>query len=147
MNRSRWWRGYRGIQVFGLGLLVLMGVQQFATGGDDRLKYFLKDQTAEIKAAEHAHKLELQELKSTQAAKWRAFEKDEKTARYQYFETHDRGPDRRAYVKDFIERRQNLKKQMAEQKAFQNSEYEKHLKQLKADQQQKLIQFKESLKK
>jgi hypothetical protein len=109
------------------------------------LKEFTRAQSSELKALEHRNKFEFKELKASQALKLKEWEKKEKEARYRFFETHAKGPERRAYVQDFIKRRDALRKQLAEERTLRSDEYDATVDKLRQEQATRLKQFKKSL--
>jgi hypothetical protein len=108
----------------------------------DLVKEFTLAQQSELKALEHRNRFEIKELKSIQDGKLRAWEKKEKELRYAFFNDHPKGADRRAYVKDFLERRDAMRKGFAEERAQKMKELEARVLALKNEHSQKLEKFK-----
>lgn len=110
-------------------------------------KEFLKAQKMETKATEHRNKFETKELKLSQDARWKEFEKIEREARHKFFADHPRGPDRRAYISEFMKRRDALHKMRVEEKAQQAAEQHHRLQNLQAEHTQKQAEFKKYIDK
>jgi hypothetical protein len=72
-------------------------------------KEFQKAQGSELKGLEHRYKLEISELKASQSARLKEWESKERATRHEFFRTHLNGPDRRAYIQDFLKRRSALR--------------------------------------
>jgi hypothetical protein len=109
------------------------------------LPEFQRAQASELKALEHRHKLELKELKASQAARQKDWERQEKEARHRYFAEHTKGPDRRNYIKDFMERGRNFRQLLADERSQRTHEQDARLGSMKSDQAQRLKEFKEAL--
>ena len=69
---------------------------------------FLKAQRSEFDAVVHRHAFELREIQASQGARRKEWESKEKAARHKFFAEHTAGPERRAFVKDFVERRKSF---------------------------------------
>ena len=108
---------------------------------------FISAQKSEIKAFEHRKKFEVKELKSSQEKQSLEFEKKEKEARHEFFEKHSKGEERRAYVQDFIKRRDAFRNGLADERNRKNSELDSALKNIRNDQFLKLKQFRELIQK
>ncbi|MBI2712728.1 MAG: hypothetical protein HYX41_07745 [Bdellovibrio sp.] len=108
---------------------------------------FIIAQKSEIKAFDHRKKFELKELKASQDRRLHEFEKTEKEARHKYFETHTKGEERRAYVQEFIKRRDAFRASLVDERTRKNSELETSLKSIKEDQAAKFKQFKTEVQK
>jgi hypothetical protein len=113
--------------------------------GKRLLREFQAAQSSELKGMKHRHKLELKELKASQAARKKEWEKREKEARHKFFAENRRGPDRRAYITDFIERRRAFFQMLTDERNQRVHEQEVREKALKNDQAQRLKEFKEAL--
>lgn len=109
------------------------------------LPEFLRAQNSELKALEHRHKLELKELKASQSARQKDWERQEKDARHKYFAEHTRGPDRRSYIKDFMDRRRAFIQLLTDERTQRTREQEVRMNSQKSDQAQRLKEFKEAL--
>lgn len=106
---------------------------------------FQKAQRAELRNLDKKDKLEQKSLKTTQKARLRKWEEDEKKARYEYFETHVKGPDRRSYIQEFLQRREKLLQEMKEEKAKLTQTQEVRRKQLKMEQAENFEKFQKSI--
>ena len=87
---------------------------------------FLKAQRSEIRAAQHRHQFELKELKVSQDIREKEWKKTEADARHRFFETHTKGPDRRIYIQDFIQRREIFYKHLEERVQKKRATYRSH---------------------
>ena len=106
---------------------------------------FVRAQRSEMQALEHRQRIELKELKASQAARKKDWETKEKEARHLFFKEHTKGPERRAYVKEFLERRRTLLALMADERSQRVHEYDVRRKAIQDDQRQKLKEFREVL--
>jgi hypothetical protein len=113
--------------------------------GKGMLAEFQRAQGAELKALDHRNKLELKELKTSQAARQKEWEKHEQGARHRFFAEHTRGPDRRAYIKDFLERHRAFQQQIKDEMAQRLKDQEARIAALREDQSARLKEFRESL--
>jgi hypothetical protein len=111
------------------------------------LKEFTRAQSMELKALEHRNKFEWKELKAAQDFRQKEWEKAEKEARHQFFANHQKGPDRRTYIQDFIKRREIFRKHLIEEKTQKTHDHENHIARLKKEQAANLEQFKKLLDK
>lgn len=113
--------------------------------GKSLLAEFQHAQAAELKALDHRNKLELKELKASQSARQKEWEKHEREARHKYFSEHTRGPDRRAYIKDFMERRRSFLQLLTDEAKQRVQEQDVRVTALREDQSERLKEFKASL--
>lgn len=111
------------------------------------LREFQRAQASEIKAVEHRHKLELKELKSTHSIRQKEWERQEKEQRHKFFAEHPRGPDRRGYIKDFMERRRNFQQLLKDETASRANEQGVRVQAMKQDQVSRLKEFQAALAK
>lgn len=109
------------------------------------LAEFNRAQSNELAALKHRQEMELQELKAAQGARRKEWEEKEKAARRQFFSEHSKGPERRAYIKDFIERRNAFLQVLKDEKAQRQKSFEVRLQSVKEDQAGKLKEFQEYL--
>ena len=109
------------------------------------LKEFKAAQAAEFKAMDHLQRSELKELKFSQAARRKEWLKKEADSRHKFFLDHAKGPDRRTYVKDYIDRRTALFQILADEYKQRLQEQDVRRKSLKDEQLQKLKDFQEAL--
>ncbi len=121
-------------------------VQITPAEGKKLLHEFTRAQSSELRALEHRQKLEMRELKASQSARQKEWENKERDARHKYFEEHRRGPERRAYIKDFMERRKGLLQAMSEEKTQRAHAQEVRVKSLKEDQSARLKEFQAAIK-
>lgn len=75
----------------------------------------------------------------------RDWNKKEQSARHQYFKENSRGPERRAYVKEFIERRNQLHASQKDEEVQERRMLDAKRKSLEEDQRNRLNQFEEAL--
>jgi hypothetical protein len=109
------------------------------------LPEFQKAQAWELKALEHRNKLELKELKASQSARQKDWNKREREARHKYFAEHTRGPERRAYIRDFMDRQRAFRQLLADELKQRTQEQDARMSALKSDQSQRLKEFKDAL--
>lgn len=109
------------------------------------LAEFQHAQSAELKALDHRNKLELKELKASQSARQKEWERHEKEERHKFFADHPRGPDRRAYIKDFLDRRRAFLQSLSDESKQRIQEQDVRLASLRSDQSEHLKEFKSSL--
>lgn len=107
---------------------------------------FTRAQKDEQLALEHQQQMERKELQSSQDQRVREWKKKEQEARHKYFAEHSVGAERRAYVKDFIDRRNSFLKMLADEKTQRVHEQDIHMNSLKEDQVVKRKEFEEHLK-
>jgi hypothetical protein len=103
---------------------------------------FVRAQKTEIKALEHRHSLEMKEFKVSQDARLKEWEKAERAARYKFFEEHPLGKERREYIKSFLHRRDELRKQILAEKKQRQVDYEMEYTTLHKGQVDRLEKFK-----
>ena len=108
-------------------------------------KEFQKAQKTELLSLEHRLKFEIKELKASQAQRQKEWEMKEREARHQFFKDNKEGPKRRAYVKDFLDRRKVLLNLFADERNQRLHEQEVHKKALLEDQKHKSEIFQKSL--
>lgn len=109
------------------------------------MQEFKKAQRSEFAAAEHRNRFDTKELWASQKARQKEWEIRERDARHKYFSDHKKGNERREYIKDFIERRKNFLKMLAEERNLRHNEQTVHLKAIKDDQDSKTKEFKNIL--
>ena len=113
----------------------------------DLHREFDKAQATQMKALDHRQKVELKELDGAQKAAFNEWNDKEKKARRQFFKDHEKGPERRDYIKEFQNRRDKL---FADQKADREKRKQEQTDQRKSvleEQQKNLKAFEESLAK
>ncbi len=113
----------------------------------DLRREFEKSQATQIKALDHRQKVELKELDGAQKAAFNEWNDKEKRARRQFFKEHEKGPERRDYIKQFQDRRDSL---FADQKADREKRKQEQVDQRKSlieEQQKNLKAFEDSLAK
>jgi len=125
--------------------LMKPGIKLTPAQAKNILKEFSKAQRTEMKAIDHRFKFEMKELLASHAARTREWETKEKNARHQFFQDHSRGPDRRGYIQDFIERRDAFYKRIAEEKAQRVHDQADRIAAVKQDQATKFKEFQKAL--
>lgn len=75
----------------------------------------------------------------------RDWNKKEQAARHQYFKENPRGPERRAYVKEFIARRSQFHAQQRDEEVLERRTLETRRQSFEDDQRSRLQQFEEAL--
>lgn len=113
--------------------------------GQALLAELIKAQHTELKALEHRHRLETQELRASQSHFLREWDKTEKEARHKFFAEHPKGAERRPYVKEFRKRGEELRKTQSLERTKKSEDYEAHLKALKKIQAENVKHFKKSI--
>lgn len=109
------------------------------------LSKFQKAQRTELRNLDKKDKLEMKNLKSSQKLRLKKWEGDEKKARYEYFEAHVKGPDRRSYIQDFLQRREKLLQEMKEERSKLIRSQEVRRNELKMEQAENFEKFQKSL--
>ena len=104
---------------------------------------FTRAQKAELKNRDLKNKIELKELKVAQETHRKNWEKNEKITRHQFFDEHPKGQDRRAYIQDYLKRKEQLNHDFAEEKKIRVAEQEENMKTLKQTQLTNLQKFNE----
>lgn len=113
--------------------------------GKNMLTEFVRAQSSELKALDHRNKIETKELKISQAARQKEWEKHEEDARHRFFAAHTRGPERRAYIRDFLDRHRALIQSLSDDRNQRAHEQDIRYAALREDQQARLKEFKASL--
>jgi hypothetical protein len=91
---------------------------------------FEEAQAVALKAQEHRQRLELKEFDKKQKKAWKEWNAEEKRKRREFFRDHVKGPHRRAYVQEFLRRREahlGEAKKSREAKRVEHSEERKKL--------------------
>jgi hypothetical protein len=109
------------------------------------LRQYNKAQDNEMAALKHRHKSEMKELRAAHKAQLNEWEAKERQARHKYFADHKSGPDRRAYVQDYLHRREVLLKIQSDDEDRRTQEQSVRLDSLKNDQAQRLKEFQDFL--
>jgi hypothetical protein len=109
------------------------------------LAEFQRAQLSELKALDHRNKLENREFSAAQATRQKEWERHEQVARHRFFAEHTRGPDRRAYIRDFLERRSAFMQSLAEERAQRSRDQASRASSLRKEQMDRLKQFREAL--
>lgn len=113
--------------------------------GQALLDELVKAQRTELKALDHRHRLETQELKASQSHYLKEWDKREKEARHKFFAEHPKGAERRPYVIDFRKRGEELRKNQAIERGKKAENYDLYLKSIKKLQSENYKLFKKSL--
>ena len=109
------------------------------------LTEFQRAQNSELKALEHRNKMELKELKAAHAARQKEWEHKEKELRHKFFAEHANGPDRRAYIQDFLGRHKIFLQLLNDERTQHAHEQEVRYNSLREDQVSRLKEFQEML--
>jgi hypothetical protein len=107
---------------------------------------FKQAQGLELKAFERKEKNEANAMNASQKSRRSDFERTERTEREKFFKDVHTGAEKRVYVKSMLDRREDLKKSLADEKAKYQKDAEERLEALVDDQQRKRDTFDESLK-
>jgi hypothetical protein len=106
-------------------------------------KQTLNSETRKLKQQQDK---ELSELKKSNRQKRDEFDRNEKSARRQFFAEHTHGPDRRAYMKDLIERRKKFYSELKQDEKNKSDEFKQARVDLERHQKQRLQEFMKELK-
>lgn len=109
------------------------------------LKQFSAALKLERKAFDHRLRLEIRDLKTAQKAKRREWDAREKEARHRFFKEYPKGEDRRMYIQQFMARRQSFLSGQTAGGGQRKAEQDQRRNGLKADQDKRMLQFKDSL--
>jgi hypothetical protein len=104
---------------------------------------FARAQKKEVLDLDKKNQAERRDLESNQNARRKVWENQERDARHKFFDEHPLGPDRRAYVKDFISRRNVFLKLLADERTQRIHDQDVTMNALKQDQVVKLREFQE----
>ena len=108
---------------------------------------FKRAQGNELRALEHRHGFELKDLKASQAVRLKEWEAKETALRHTYFSAHDKSPERRAFIKDFIERRKAFLQILVEERNRRTQDQKVRQASIREDQVQRLRDFDAALQK
>lgn len=109
------------------------------------LREFQKAQASEYRAIDHRQKFELKELDASQTARRKEWERKERDARHLFFANNKKGPERRKYIQDFLERRKIFRQLLIDERAQRIHEQKVKLDGLRQDHETKLKEFKETI--
>ena len=98
------------------------------------LKEFSRAQYSEMKGLEHRYDVEFEELKSAQKIRLKEWKRQEQVARHQFWEEHEKGQEKRAYIQKYLERFNLLRKSLADEKKAKAEEQKAHILALKKEQ-------------
>ncbi|HCM40520.1 MAG: hypothetical protein A2070_01710 [Bdellovibrionales bacterium GWC1_52_8] len=110
-------------------------------------KEFVQALRTELKALEHRQRFEFKELRASQSARLKEWQKQQNVERRKYFIENPHGPDRRAYVQDLMRRRKAFIAMMKSEEKQRVQEQLVRAQALKNDQVSRLKEFEEALKK
>lgn len=150
-RKNRWvLLGVWGLWIGAFGLPTTpLSVSAYSMGRADssqqQVKELIRRQKAELKDLVHRNQAELAALKASQEVQRKEWEKKERESRHQYFAEHTHGPERRAYVKDFLSRREAFLKAQKDERTRRSQEQADQVKALQQDQAEKLKSFKEAV--
>jgi hypothetical protein len=111
------------------------------------LKELLKAQEFELRSLQRRQKLELKDFEAKLKMRQKEWKKAEDDARHRFFAEHSVGAERRDYIKDFVHRRELMRKEGEDERAKRKKEQESSLLSLKQDQARKLKEFNAFLEK
>lgn len=115
------------------------------TDGNSLLRQFRRDQELELIQLGNDQKAEIRALKSTQKLQLKGWEAEERKARHAFFAKNTKGPDRRAFVKDYLARRASYLDGQAAQRGELVKLHTVQHEQLKQRQLEFLREFQKSL--
>ncbi len=108
---------------------------------------FKRAQANELRALEHRHGLELRDLKASQAVRLKEWETKETDLRHKFFADNPKSPDRRTYVKEFIDRRKAFLQILFDERNRRTQEQKVRQTSVRDDQLQRLKEFEAYLQK
>ncbi|MEO5969135.1 MAG: hypothetical protein ABIQ95_04345 [Bdellovibrionia bacterium] len=111
-----------------------------------QMKTLLKDQKLDLKVFNHLQKSEYKGFRAAQETQLKEWEAHESKERHKFFGEHETGTERRTYVQDFMKRREDLLRQISEDKAKKIVEQNAKLKTFRDGQEEKIKQLSEKLK-
>jgi hypothetical protein len=122
---------------------------QASPGFDSKIlrKEFKEAQDSQLKMFEMREKKLADQFNAMQANRQKDFETTERAARRKYFEDPHPGPEKRNYMHDLIDRREQLKKRLTDERNQFQSDAETRLENLLEKQQKKRVGFAAALKK
>lgn len=109
---------------------------------NQQMREFIKQQKKEINKILDQRKIQLKELKASQAKQMSEWEASEVIKRRQFFRMHPKGADKRDFILDRDLRRIALKNSFISERKHIENDYEVRIKSLKEDQASKLEEFK-----
>jgi hypothetical protein len=114
----------------------------------DRLevKNLCKDQKLDLKVFVHLQKSEFAGFKSSQDVQLKEWETSERKARHQFFTDHPAGAERRVYIQSFMNRREELLRKMAVERAQKVTEQSSKLKSFRDEQDEEVKRLEEKLR-
>jgi hypothetical protein len=107
---------------------------------------FIRAQETEMKNFESREKSAAQKFKQNQKLKQSSFDLRERDQRRKYFAEPHPGVEKRAYMKDLLQRRDELKKTLADETAQFQADAEARLEKLVDDQHAHRAEFEKALK-
>ena len=108
---------------------------------------FAKAQKSQLKALDHRHQTETKELEASHKARLSEWQSKERIARREYFKSHTKGEEKRAYVEDFVARQQMFMNGMREERERRRAEQKARRTSLVDQQADSKKQFDEVLEK
>lgn len=106
---------------------------------------FKKTLNVELKGLEHRLRGEVKELKTSQAAALKEWEKQETEARRKFFAEHSKGSEKRVYIQDFLARRKAFQAKQKEEFFTKTKVSEDLLRALRTDQAKRSSDFRNAL--
>lgn len=108
---------------------------------------FDRAQATQLKALDHRHKAELRELDAAQKARFSEWQEKEREARRAYFKEHEKGPERREYIRGLQARRLEFVGELKAEREKRKAEQNERRSALVVQQKQNRAAFQEALAK
>jgi hypothetical protein len=121
--------------------------KEAAKEGKVLLKLFKNAQDIEMKAQDHRFKVELKEFDQAQAAKRKEFQTTETAKRRKFFDENTRGPERRKYMHELIDRRKELEASLKDERTRKTQEQTDARLSMKQKHEDHLKKFEEKIQK
>lgn len=109
------------------------------------LVQFRRAQQNEISATRHHLQFELKELKQAQSAKEKEWAEKERKERRKFFEENKKGPERRKYIGEHLERRKKFERELSDARKTKKADIDARLDELKKNQAENLKKFEEAI--
>lgn len=113
----------------------------FSVKSKAHLTEFVRAQKVEGKVLEIQLRAELREFKALQKTKLQEWEKQEREARHKFFEDHPKGAERRVYIKDFLQRRDEFQQEQKEEYKARMRDQEQNVEKLRSGHAQSKKEF------
>ncbi len=113
--------------------------------GKQLLYEFTRAQSQDLAGLKKRQATEWKDLKAAQKARQADWDRKERDDRHKFFADHPAGPDRRAYIQDYLNRRRIFAQILSDEASQKSRDQSVRLSAVKEDQALKLKEFKEFL--